>query len=275
MLSKLKKTLKNMKFIQFMTDASTKIQRRLNSKKEYAVDINSINTLKDRQRAAVDCIFYAIGIYAFYGSAVFSVLAAIVICMLYKNTGYYNVDKYALYLDSFIDFLNFVNSGLSAGLTFETSINESILIMNQENTYMLTVFKKLREAVHIGIVGNELYDEIDRWYPIADCKLYTSMLKLSKTTGASMRRVTEVVLSNLYNRYKTIEEAQLIMYQKKLEQMILCIAPLFVILFVKSSSGEFIDIMYTESIGRIVMTISFGMLIAMKLMGKKIVENVR
>lgn len=213
--------------------------------------------------------------YAFYGNIAMSLIAALAVFAVYRHTRYYSADKYALYLDSFIDFLNFVNSGLSAGLTFETAINESKTTIQQDVTYTQAVFAKLREAIRIGIVGSELYDELDKWYPIEDCKLYTKMLKLSKKTGASMRSVTEVALSNLYSRYKTVNEARLIMYQKKLEQMILCIAPLFVILFVKSSSGDFIQIMYTSALGRIVMTASFAMLIIMKSVGRKIVENVR
>lgn len=222
----------------------------------------------------LDLAFYALSALAFYDSYLLSILSLIIIFVLFKFRGLYKVDVYALYLDSFIDFLNQINSGLSSGLSFESSVLQSNKSLEKEQGYMVRVFKHLENAVRYGVGGEKLFDELEKQYPIEECRLYTSMLKLSKKTGASMNKITETVLDNLYMKFKTVSEAKIIVFQKKLEHMILCIAPLIIIFFIRFSSGKFIESLYITFIGKIVMTVAFAFLLIMKIVGRRIVEKI-
>lgn len=231
---------------------------------------------KDRTRYAFDLAFYLLAFYAFYQSAVMSLISAAILTAVYHMTSWYEMDAYAFYLDSFIDYLNQVNSGLSSGLSFETSVMQSGEEMQTSGgNYMRFVLRQNANAIALGLNGDVLFDELYKWYPIDECKLYCEMLKLSKSTGASMNHITETTLSNLYTRFRTVSEAKLIVYQKKLEQQILCIAPLLIIFFIHYTSGSFLSILYETSIGFWIMSISFLLLLIMKTVGRKIVSTIR
>lgn len=180
-------------------------------------------------------------------------------------------------MDGFIDFLNQINSNLYLGLSIETSILQlkPDRGMQRKEQDLSCAIRHLQTAISLGLNGALLLDEIYKLYPIDDCRLYVEMLKLSKETGASINKITEVTLSNLYTRFQTVSEARLILYQKKMEQMILSIAPILIIIFISVTSGSFLEMLYTTPLGVAVMTFSLVLLIVMKIVGRKIVETIR
>ena len=73
-------------------------------------------------------------------------------------------------------------------------------------------------------------------------------------------------------KYKVKNEVKSILYQKTLEQNILSLAPIFIILFIDSTSRGYLDIMYATLVGRVTMTFAFILLLSMNLIAKKIVN---
>lgn len=196
------------------------------------------------------------------------------IFFLYYKTKRYNKSEYEAYLNSFIDTLNQLNSGLSSGLTFESSVkNADDHIVSAP--YMNMTIQSMQRALTMGIASNSLYEMLYQRYPIPECRLYVDMLVLSGKTGASMNHVTETALENLYTKFKAVNEAKLAVYQKKLEHSILCIAPLVVILFVQNISGEFLNVLYQSSKGYFIIIVSLILLLTMKIVGRKIVEGIQ
>ncbi len=216
-----------------------------------------------------------LGFLAFYNSFALAFGAVLVIILVYQFTNYYSIDMYGYYLDSFIDFLNQINSGLSSGMSFDASLVQSKRELEGVSSYMKQIIDRLNNALALGLNGDALYDELESAYPISDSMLYVNMMRLGKRTGASMNRITEVTLSSLYTRFRTVSEAKLIIYQKQMEQMILCISPLLVIFFIRMTSSEFLLPLYTTGTGVIVMTFSFTLLVLMKLIGRKIVGAIK
>lgn len=236
----------------------------------------------------LDLFFYSLSFIAFYKNITLSLLSVIFLLMIYRFTNYYGENLYERQLDVFIDFLNQINSNLYLGLSVETSI----LQLNIEKKKIIGKFNHsgnhkdaqndlhhvinhLKTAISIGINGGLLLDELYKLFPIDECRLYVEMLKLSNETGASINKITEVTLSNLYTRFQTVSEAKMIVYQKKIEQMILSIAPILIIIFIGISSGDFLEMLYTSTLGRYIMTISFVLLIIMKNVGRKIVGTIQ
>lgn len=230
---------------------------------------------RDIKPAFFDICFYSLGMYAFYKSPISAIAAVLMILILYRFTKMYKRDKNPFYLDSFIDFLNMINSGLSSGLSIDGAIKQSSGELKNEQTYMAQTMKRLSDAIDLGINSDALFGEIENAYPIEESKNFSGMLRQSRRTGSSMSNITEVTLENLYTRFRAVNEARLIIYQKGLEQMILCIAPIMVIFFVQSSADGYLEPMYTTSMGRTVMTFSFGLLVIMKLVGSRIVRGIK
>lgn len=161
------------------------------------------------------------------------------------------------------------------GLSLESAINQIDLKNFGKDDDFKQSMDYLKQAISLGLNGRLLLDEIDKIFHIEECRLYIEMLKLGEKTGASASKITEITLNNLYTKFRTVSEARLIIYQKKIEQRILSIAPILIIIFIGISGGAFLEILYASTIGRFIMTISFFMLITMKIVGVKIVESIK
>ncbi|MBF4691850.1 type II secretion system F family protein [Fusibacter ferrireducens] len=228
---------------------------------------------KDFRIIFFDLTFYILGIKSFYNSFLLLPLPVIVIAILIKFSRRYDRNYASEISFQLIEFLNYINSNLSIGMSFEHAI-----LSYEKDRYssfddnMRRRFEKLINAIRMGVSQEQLLGVLETVFPIRDTKRFASMLIQSMKTGANQSFIVSITLDKLYIKHKTESEIQMILYQKKTEQMILCMAPMLVILMIRGMSPEYLMPLYTEVIGRMIMTFSFSLLVAMKLISKKIIQ---
>ncbi len=226
----------------------------------------------ERSKFIFDLVFYALGIYAFYANIWLTLGSEFVLFLLLKYSKYYlkNLDHY--YLDHFIDFLNQINSNLAVGMGFDSAIIASSKELSQDQNYSSQTMHLLNRSIQLGVDVNSLFEQLNQRFPIGETVLFSRMMQLSKETGANLSNITDITIDKLYLSHKVKQEIDTILFQKKLEQSILCIAPMVIILFIKSTSSDFMAILYQTFFGRGVMTLSFILIIVMKIISEKIVQ---
>lgn len=190
-------------------------------------------------------------------------------------TPWYRRSLDSFYFDSFIDFLNLLQSGLTSGQSFDSAIRSAAHLEQEQRCYAQTAARVLEKAIDLGINGGELFRKMEKQFPIDESRLYTRMIQLSRSTGGSMSRITDVTLEKLYTRFRAVSDGQAVIYQKQLEQRVLCIAPLMVIFFIQHSQSQFLEVMYTNPKGVLVMTFSFFLLVIMKYVGEWVIRGVK
>ncbi|GAB6109153.1 type II secretion system F family protein [Fusibacter bizertensis] len=219
-----------------------------------------------------DLAFYTLGFYAFYNSIGLIIISALALIIILSFTSYYlkNLDNY--YLDNFIDLLNQINSNLAVGMGFDSAIIASSKELRQDQSYSSQCIHLLNRSIQLGLDSNSLFQQINQMFPIPETMLFSRMMQLSKETGADPSNITDITIDKLYLTHKVKQEIDTILFQKKLEQSILCLAPMFIILFIKSTSSDFMSILYHGIVGRGVMTLSFALIILMKVISAKVVQ---
>lgn len=231
----------------------------------------SINNL-DRSKFIFDLIFYALGFYAFYANIGLVVVSIILNIVLLKVSNYYDKDLNAYYLDSFIDFLNQINSNLAIGMGFDSAIIASSKELHHDQSYSSQTLHLINRSIQLGIDVQSIFEILNERFPIPEATLFSRMMLLSKETGSNPSNIADITLDKLYMTYKVKQEINTILFQKKMEQSILCIAPMVIILFIKSTSSDFMVILYQTLIGKGVMSLSFLLIIIMKFISEKIVR---
>lgn len=226
----------------------------------------------DYTRYSLDLSFYLLSAWAFWKSQILCLLTIIVFVFLLKVTKRYEKNMDSFYLDHFIDFLNLINTNLSLGYGFESAIASLSKDINHDHNYSAKCILQLNSAIQIGIEREKIYQHLYSFYPITECDLYIKMIRAAKVSGANLNRITDVTLDKLHMKYKVKNEVKSILYQKTLEQNILSLAPIFIILFIDSTSRGYLNIMYSTLVGRITMTFAFILLLTMNLIAKKIVS---
>lgn len=226
----------------------------------------------DTFRIAFDAIFITLAVISFYSNLIILCLALMLFFIFVFKTKWYNKDLNGFYLDTFIDFLNQVNSNLSTGMGFERAIISLSKMLEKDQSYSSLAIHKLDNTIRLGVHDEMLYNQVTHFFPIHEAELYSRMIQLSKSTGASASLITSITIDKLYMKYKVNSEIEMILYQKKLEQMILCLAPMIIILFIKVSSPGYMDILYTTLIGRVIMTFALMLILIMKTLSEKLVQ---
>lgn len=226
----------------------------------------------DTLRIMFDMMFISLSIWAFYSSLIMIVLALLIFIQLVCKTKIYRKDASALHLDAFIDFLNHVNANLGFGMGFDSAIVSLSKSLSDDDSHSSEAIRGLSHAICLGAQDDTFFEQMVTYFPIPEAHLYARMIKLSKMTGASTTIITSSVIDKLYMKYKVNTEIGMILYQKKLEQSILCLAPMLIILFIRTSSPGYMDILYTTALGRLVMTSAFVLILIMKAVSEKLVR---
>jgi tight adherence protein B len=176
------------------------------------------------------------------------------------------------YLDAFIDFLNQINSNLCIGMGFESAVIASSKMLQNDLNDSSKAIIKLSHSIQMGVRGELLYQSVCDVFPIYEATLFSRMMQLSKQTGSNPSIITGITIDKLYMKHKVNNEIEMVLYQKKLEQTILCLAPMFIVLFIRLSSPGYMDLLYQTAIGRVVMTFALSLIIAMKLISEHIIK---
>lgn len=214
-----------------------------------------------------DVLFYSLGVYCFYNNIFFVCLVNVFLLIAAKYKGGYKKNNQNKIVNEFMDFLNHINSHVSVGESFRTSI----MAQQQIESNCTNALKKL---VILNGTDEQILFTILQHYPIPEAVQFNKLLRGAIHSSRDASKVISVTLDQLYIKFKTSSAAEMILFQKKIEHIILTLAPLFVILMIRISAPTYLNIMYETSVGKIIMTFALFLLIAMKLIGTSII-NIR
>jgi len=240
----------------------------LRIKEKIQFSIHDIDWLK----FGFDFIFIVLSVISFYSSLLILIMTLCLFFIYFYRTNHYLKNRDGFYLDAFIDFLNQINSNLCIGMGFDSAIITASQLLAKDLSYSSQAIHKLNKTIKMGINTETLYEKICGIFPIYESSLFSRMMLLSKETGANPTEITNITIDKLYLKHKVINEIEIILYQKKLEQTILCLAPMFIILFIKASAPDYLEIMYDTLMGKFVMSFALSLIILMKIISERIIN---
>lgn len=216
-----------------------------------------------------DFVFIVLSFYVFYRWT-FGFIIAIPACFaLYQYTGRYLKTPEERFTQTFVDFLNLINSHLSTGTTFEKALIQFEVAPHMS---FAQPYEKLKTTIQmgspIGTITHVLYDI----FPIADAKLFSDIVASGLKLGVNPSFITSRSINLLSYKQQILSEMNRILYQKKLEQTILVFAPLCIILLIMTTSPTYLDILYETGFGRMIMTGCFSLIVIMKLLSERLVQ---
>ncbi|MCD4713335.1 MAG: hypothetical protein K8R73_08650 [Clostridiales bacterium] len=222
--------------------------------------------------ALLDLIFYPVGIKFFFDNTALSILATAAIIILIITRKCYRSDCYSSTFNAFIEFLNHMNTYLSVGYSFKNTIVKFDENDGSHPVHLCVTMKALQNVIAFNGTDQRLFEILLEQYPIKETESFQSLMHQALLAGSQSSYIVNVTLDLLYLKNKTQSEVELILFQKKLEQMILCLAPLAIIGFIKMTSSQYLSILYTTLPGRMIMLFAFTILILMKLTSDHIVK---
>lgn len=232
-----------------------------------------------RRQLLIFCIIAA----AVLGSCTYLFYNSLVISLIYCGLAYPASRYYSKYLAEkrrrelsyqFRDLLYAISSSISAGRRMREALTEaenSMKLIHGENAcislelkYMIDRMKESGETEEVVLRDFALRSGV------ADIKSFSDIYSICKRTGGDMERVIRKTVAILLDRIELEREVHTFTAQKRMEFIILTAMPPFVLIFLRLTSGSYLEIMYETLAGRILMTMAFFFIGAAAVIGARI-----
>lgn len=173
----------------------------------------------------------------------------------------------------FKDALQSLSSSLHAGRSFESALKGAIsdlLIQYELDSYIIKELSIIVRRLEANETVESTFLEFAERSHIEEIESFAEILDICKRTGGNLISAIKSSTDIISDKIEVHSEIQSILSQKKLEQKILSIMPIIIILMLSMSAMDFMLPVFTEVIGRIVMTFSMGLFVISYLISEKI-----
>lgn len=175
----------------------------------------------------------------------------------------------------FLKSLQSIATSLAAGYSPENAIKESYSDMEKMFGKKAIIVKEL-ELINGRIASGDrledaLYDFAKRSQsaPIED---FAIIFSIGKKSGGRFSKIISSCVEIMQQTKETEEEIKVLIRGKQYEQRIMSIIPLGIILYLRISSGSFMEVLYHNILGIIIMTICLILYVLSIIISEKICQ---
>lgn len=198
--------------------------------------------------------------WIFYESHIFCLLASPLSLLLTKNfeKGYKKRMKEEIE-DEFSDLNRLIIAELEANIPIEQALKNIELRIFKDDIYefkhMNKELKRWTNELEMGLKLEDILIEFANRSDDKNFKDYAKMIALSSKTGSKLYEVIVNTNQVLEERKELKREISVLVAEKKLEQGLMSLMPIFIVLMLKSTAPEFIAPLYLGIEGRIIMSL--------------------
>lgn len=213
----------------------------------------------------------------FYNQIVFSVLMTIPFTILFLK--YYKkilLEKRRWELTvQFKDAMEGMVSALSAGYSLENALRETrkdLKLMYSEEDIILKEFEYMVHRMELRVSVEMLLIELGRRSGVEDIIIFSEILTTARRTGGNLIRVMRQTANNIAEKIEIKREIETLVSGKKMEAGCMTGIPLLMIVYLRVFSPGFLDPLYHNVMGIIIMTIALAVYILSFLWGQQIMK---
>ncbi|MGE5630280.1 MAG: type II secretion system F family protein [Caulobacteraceae bacterium] len=221
-------------------------------------------------------VIFATG-YVFYRSAAISLLItpASLLYPRIKVKAIISKRKEELNLQ-FKEALYSLSSSLSAGKSIETAFKDALKELALEypdpETYIIKEIELINKRIEMNETIEEALADFAGRAHIEDIQSFTDVFVICKRTGGNLVHVIKNTADIINEKIDIKQEIKVMLTEKRLEHKVLNLMPVIIILLVSTSAEEFMKPVFTEPLGRAVMTISILLFAAAYFISSKIMD---
>lgn len=212
----------------------------------------------------------------FYGSALVGLIGIVLLPLYINHVNNRKAKKQkADLLTGFVEMLHYLTSNLRAGYSLENSFIETrknlILELNEDNP-IINEINIIVSKLKINISIEEILYDFALKCNNEDISTFVDVFNYSKRSGGNMVKIIQNTENIIREKVDLKRDIDLLIAGKKLEFRIMCLIPFFIIAYMRISFSKFLDSLYGNMFGIIVMSISLGLIIISYYLGNKIVD---
>ncbi len=254
-------------------------------KKEPEVKVDEVtdyNMYVMTHKEKIIYIFIAAGVifvvaYIFYRSIFLSIMM-MPFALLYPKRRTHeiiNQRKQKLTLQ-FKDALYSLSSSVSAGksieIAFKEAVKDLLILYPDSNTMIIQEMQYMINRIEMNEpIESALKDFANRSH-IEDIQNFADVFQTCKRSGGNLVQVIKNTSEIIQEKITIRQEIDTMIAEKKFEHKVLMIMPIAIMLLLSTSAEDFMAPVFTETIGKLVMTVAIFMMGIAYYISKKIME---
>lgn len=153
--------------------------------------------------------------------------------------------------------LSGLSAALNTGYSVENAFYQAILDLKQiygEESLIINEFSTIVKKLKVNQNLEDILNDLGERSGVEDIKNFSEVFQTAKRTGGDLIRVIRTTEKVIRDKIEVEREIQIIITGKRLESRIMNIMPCGIIAYLKLSSPHFLDPLYGNSMGVVVMT---------------------
>ncbi len=214
--------------------------------------------------------------YLFYDSwwSLFIVFPFFIICLEYQKKALCR-KKEQEFLDAFTDGIRSMAEGLKVGYSVENAIRSALaelqLLFPKENR-IVKEFERMVYLISINRPVEQIMKDFSKRIQLREIEDFISVFSAAKRSGGDGIQMINEAVQQMREKREVEKEIQVVIASKKLEFKIMCVIPFFIIFYMKVAFPQFMQILYGNLTGVILMSMCFVIFLGACYTGKRITD---
>ena len=177
--------------------------------------------------------------------------------------------------EEFLTAMQSFETSLKAGSSAENAVRESITEMEKiysPDCFIVTELKVISGGMSLNEPIEKLMKDLGRRSHIDDIRSFADVFGIARRTGGDLIAITANTVKGLQQKQETRMEVATVLAGKKMEQNVMSLIPMGILLYVSLTSPGFLDPMYENFTGRLIMSVCLAVYLIAYLWGRKIMD---
>ena len=175
----------------------------------------------------------------------------------------------------FRDSIQSMSAALKAGYSVENAIREAgrdIAPVYPEETRIRKEFKRMERQMDMNMTVEDVLRGFAERTGQEDIENFVNVFAAAKRSGGDSIAIIRDAVKIISGKIDTEKEIQTMLASKKMEFDIMCAVPFAIILYMKLTFGEFLNVLYGNMAGAAVMSICICVYMGAYVYGRKIIR---
>ena len=175
----------------------------------------------------------------------------------------------------FRDFLAALHTAMLAGYSVENGVKQAAKDLERlygSSDVLCVELHDILRQMHFQKPVEVLFRDLGRRSGLEDIRNFAGILSIAKRTGGNMNMILQCTWRNLCGKIDTKQEIDTMIAARKYEQKLMSLMPAGIILYLRLTFQGFIERMYGNPAGVLVMTVCLGVYAGAYFFGKKLTD---
>lgn len=214
--------------------------------------------------------------YLFYGSILSAILLSPYLIWYLKSWEKECIKKKRQALGlQFKEAIQALSTALNVGYSLENAMKETmkdLQLIYKKDELILREFRYMLHQLEMNLPVERVLNEFALRTEVEDVQTFVTVFGMAKRSGGDMIGIIGNAVRQISEKIEVKREIETILSAKRLEFKVMSVVPLAMIAYMKISFPDFMNVLYGNATGYVIMTVCLGIYVIAYVAGKRMIE---